>query len=117
MEQNKIVNVLADWSEEDKWGEVGERRLSHCSSVVGEGGWEWAGEEATEGSSTSPEYEILSDAGRSSGNFRWIMGFGYLYVWVTIVKNCKVRQLIVRVDCIWWYFEFLRLYDIEWNVN
>lgn len=58
MGQKKIVIVLADWSEEDKWGEVEERRLSHCSSEVGEGRWEWAGEEATEGSSTSPGYKI-----------------------------------------------------------
>jgi hypothetical protein len=59
--QKKVI-VLADWSEEDKCGEVGEQRLSHCSSVVGEGGLEGAGDEATEGSSTSPGYEIMLDA-------------------------------------------------------
>lgn len=37
---------------------------------------------------------------RSGRNFRRIMDFGCLFVCVTVVKNCKVRQSIVRVDCI-----------------
>ena len=44
--------VLMDWREEDAWDEVGEdgeQRLSHCSSMVGAGAWEWVGEEATGG--------------------------------------------------------------------
>ena len=50
MGQNIII-FLTDWSEEDERGDVGERgerRLCHCSSVVGESGWEWVGEKATE---------------------------------------------------------------------
>jgi len=54
----KIVVIITDWSEEDEWdelGEEGEGKLSHCSSVVGEGGWERASEGAT-------GYEILLNA-------------------------------------------------------
>lgn len=46
----KIVIVVTDWSVADEWDEVGEKgkgRLIRFCSVVGVGGWEGAGEEAT----------------------------------------------------------------------
>jgi len=35
---------------------------SYCSSMVGEGGWDWTGEEATDEVLASPGYDILLDA-------------------------------------------------------
>jgi len=35
---------------------------SYCSSMVGEGRWDWTGEEATDGVLASPGYDILLDA-------------------------------------------------------
>lgn len=50
MSQN-IVIVSTDWSEGDKRDEVGEWRMTHWSSMVGDVGSVWVGKEATEGCS------------------------------------------------------------------
>ena len=49
MQGSKIGIVFTDWIEEEERGK--EEELSHCSSVAGEGKWQWPGEEATEGGS------------------------------------------------------------------
>ena len=59
----KMVTVLTNWSKEDEWGEDEEYKWQKLwQSLFCGGGWEWAGEEATDGVLTSPGYYILTDA-------------------------------------------------------